>query len=139
MPASCHEPTFRGTDVTEYRADSGAASVRLDVEGPDDVAPLLGLAGDELTEVARRAHHHCATQVGKPHLDLGVGEARIDLPVELVDDFGRRGLWCADAVPAARLISRHELSASRNIWQSFRAHRGRYRERTQLAVPDVLD
>src|SRR5262245_35856840 len=71
-------------------------SLRLDVGGPDDVAPLLRLVGDELAKVGGREREHVATQVGKPHLDLGVGEARVDLPVELVDDFSRRVFWCAD-------------------------------------------
>jgi hypothetical protein len=39
----------------EYRLDSGSASVRPDVEGPDDVAPLLRLVSDELAEVGWRA------------------------------------------------------------------------------------
>ena len=35
----------------EYRAYSGSGSRRLDVEGPDDVAPLLRFVGDELAKV----------------------------------------------------------------------------------------
>ena len=37
-------------------------------------------------------------------------EGGVDLFVELVDDFGRRGFRCADAEPEARLISRHKLT-----------------------------
>src|SRR5262249_33877016 len=47
---------------------------RLDVEGPDDVAPLLRFVGDELAEVRGRAHKRCAAQVSKPRFRLGVGE-----------------------------------------------------------------
>ena len=50
-----------------------AASVRLDVEGPDDVAPLLDFVGDELAEVCGRDDKRRAPQVGKPRLQLGVG------------------------------------------------------------------
>ena len=76
-----------------------AASVRLDVEGPNDVAPLLRFVGDELGEVGGRARKHSATKVGKPHVHFGIGEARVDLLVELVDDLGRRVFRHADAVP----------------------------------------
>jgi len=54
-------------------------SLRLDVGVPDHLAPFLGLVGDELAKVGRREREHDATQVGKPRLDLGVGEASIDL------------------------------------------------------------
>src|SRR5262249_52886601 len=90
-------------------------SLRLDVGGPDDVAPLLRLVGDELAKVGGREREHVATQVGKPHLDLGVGEARVDLPVELVDDFSRRVFWCADALPAARFIVEHKFAHGRDV------------------------
>src|SRR4029453_11981558 len=101
---------FRLSEFMEYRLDSGSASVRLDVEGPDDIAPLLLFVRDVLSEVRGREHEHVATQVGKPRLDLGIGEASVDLLVELVDDLGRRGLRCADAGPEARLKARHELA-----------------------------
>jgi putative tryptophan/tyrosine transport system substrate-binding protein len=48
--ASSARPGFR--DFAErWNVDSGSASLHLDVEGPDDVAPLLGFVGDELAEV----------------------------------------------------------------------------------------
>jgi hypothetical protein len=37
---------------------------------------------DELAEIGRRAHHHCAAQVGKLCAQLGIGENRVDLLVE---------------------------------------------------------
>ena len=55
-------------------------SLRLDVEGPDEFAPLLRFVGDELAKVSGRGREHVATQVGKPRLDLGIGEASVDLP-----------------------------------------------------------
>jgi hypothetical protein len=78
---------------------------RLDVEGPDDVAPLLGFVGDELAKVGGREREHVATQISKPRLDLGISKASVDLLVELVDDLGRRGPRCADAEPTARLVA----------------------------------
>src|SRR5262249_40934436 len=117
-------PRFCGRDVMEYQPDSGSGSFRLDVEGPDDVAPLLSFVGDELAKVGGREHEHVATQVGKPRLDLRIGEASVDLSVELVDDLGRRGLRCAGAVPTARLVTWHELSHGRDVGQRVRAYRG---------------
>jgi hypothetical protein len=68
-------------DVMEYRPDSGSASLRLDVEGPDDVAPLLRFVGDELAKVGGRKREHGAAEIGKPRLDIGIGEASVDLLV----------------------------------------------------------
>ena len=42
-------------DVMEYRPDSGSDSLRLDVERPDNVAPLLRFVGDELAKVGGTA------------------------------------------------------------------------------------
>ena len=46
------------------------ASVRLDVEGPDDFAPLLRFVGDEFAEVGGRTDYRCATQIGERALIL---------------------------------------------------------------------
>jgi hypothetical protein len=78
---------IRETGVTEYFAES-SRSLRLDVGGPDHLAPLLGFVGDELTEIGGREREHLATEIGKPRLDFGIGEAGIDLPVELVNNVG---------------------------------------------------
>src|SRR5262249_1463000 len=72
-------------------------------------------------------------------LHLGIGEGGIDLFVELADDLGRRGLWCADAKPDARLVARHELSHRRDVRQRVRARRSGDCESAQLASPDVLN
>jgi hypothetical protein len=45
-------PHFRRTGVTEYLAGA-RGSLRLNVEGPDHLAPFLGLVGDELAEIGR--------------------------------------------------------------------------------------
>jgi hypothetical protein len=56
--------------------------VRLDASELDHLAPLLGFLGDQPAEILWRARHHCCAEVGKPRLQLGIGEARIDLAVE---------------------------------------------------------
>src|SRR5262245_61047572 len=47
-----------------WNIDSGSASVRLDVEGPDDLGPFLGFVGDELAKVGGRAGKNRAAQAG---------------------------------------------------------------------------
>jgi hypothetical protein len=69
-----------------WNIDSGSASLRLDVEGPDDVAPLLRFVGDELAEVGGRTDERCATQIGESRLDIMIGESGVGLLVELLDD-----------------------------------------------------
>ena len=59
QPSLSNENRHRLSGFMECRA---AASVRLDVEGPDDVAPLLRFVGDELAEVGGRARKHSATK-----------------------------------------------------------------------------
>src|SRR5262249_41254551 len=63
------------------------ALFRLEAGELDHLAPLLGFVGDELAKVSGREREHVATEVGKPRLDLGIGEASVDLLVEYVDDF----------------------------------------------------
>ena len=77
-------------------------SFGFDVGRPDYLSPLLGFVGDELAEVDGRERKHVATQIRKPHLDLGLSKASVDLLVELLDDLGRCGVWCADAEPSSR-------------------------------------
>src|SRR5262249_48880768 len=65
-------------------------SLGLDAREPHHLGPLLGFRGDEAAKVGGRARNHCTAQIGEPCLKLGIGEARIELSVELVDDLGRR-------------------------------------------------
>src|SRR5215831_1248662 len=105
---------IRLSGVTEYRIGT-AASVRLDVEGLDHLAPLLGFIGDVFSEVRGRAHKCRASQVSKPRFCVGVGEYHIDLPVELVDDLGGRSLWRAHAVPRTDLVAWDKLAYGRKV------------------------
>src|SRR5262249_31469054 len=99
---------------TLWNIDSGSASVHFDVEGADHLAPLLGFFSDELCEVGGRARQRLA-EVSQTDLHLGVGEGRVDLLVELLDDLGWRVPGNADAIPRRRLVARHEFSHSGDI------------------------
>jgi hypothetical protein len=95
--------------------DGVSASVRLDVGGPDHLAPLLCFGGNMLSELGWRTGKHDGAQVGKLLLDFWVGERGIDLSVELVDDLGRRVLGRADSLPAAGLVARHKFADGRDV------------------------
>jgi len=58
---------IRLTGFMECRRDDDGL-FRLDVGSPDHLGPLLGFVGDERADKGR------ASQVGKPRLDLGIGE-----------------------------------------------------------------
>src|SRR5262249_11148169 len=120
FPSRATPILIRGTGVTEYLAGA-RGSLCLDVEGPDHVAPLLCFAGDELAKVGWRVCEHVATQIRKPRLHLGIGQGRVDLRVELVDDLGGRSLRCADAEPDTRVVAGQDLADRRNIWQFLQA------------------
>src|SRR4029450_2665127 len=90
-----HQPHHRRLPRQRFSATkrygmSRAGLLRLDVGGLDHLAPFLGFVGDELAKVCGRDDKQRAPQVGKACLDLRIGEARVDLPVELINDFG----WC---------------------------------------------
>src|SRR6202023_957522 len=89
-------------------------SFRLDVRELDHLGPFLGFIGNELAEIGRRAGKWHGAQSGKPLLQGGIGEAGIDLLVELVDDVGRRVPGSAYAVEGARIVARYELRHGRN-------------------------
>src|SRR3954452_12732192 len=82
------------------------SSLRLDVGGPDHLAPFLGFFGDQLAELNRRSRQRRAAEVSETGLHLRVVESRVDLLVELVDDLGPRGLRYAEAVPITPLVAR---------------------------------
>ena len=101
VPVGGHQcPAIRRTGLMERQP----GSLRLDVGRPDHLASFVGLFGDELAEVGGRDDKRRASQVGKPCLDFGIGKARVDFLVELLDDLGRRGFRCADAEPETPLM-----------------------------------
>src|SRR5262249_57955085 len=81
------------------------ALLRLDARELHHLGPLLGFLGDELAELGRRTRNQRVPEVGKLRLQLGIGESRIDLLVERVDDFGRRPPRRADAIPQACFVA----------------------------------
>src|SRR5262249_41768827 len=90
-PIKCGSaPRFAERDL--WNIDRTAASVRLDVEGPDDLAPLFAVVSDELAEIGGRAKERPGAELGEPRLDFWIGEAGGYWLNEAVDKFWRRGL-----------------------------------------------
>src|SRR5262245_42958557 len=63
-----------------------SGSVHLGAGEPNHLGPFLGICGDKRAEVSGRACKHRVAEISDPRLHLGIGETRIDLLVELVDD-----------------------------------------------------
>src|SRR5262249_56411414 len=103
------------------------------------LAPLLGFLSDQLAEVSGRTRKDRATEVSEPRFHVGIGESRINLIVELIDDFDGRVFWRADPHPAGRLVARHELGHGWAAGQRVRARRGGYCERARTAGPGAVD
>src|SRR5262249_31309226 len=131
--------TRHSRNETLWKVSLRVRSVRLDAGELDHLAPLLRFVGYELSKVGRRAWKRGGAQVGKPHLHLGIGKARIDLVVELVNNLGRRVFRRADAGPEARLVAWQELTHGRDVRQCLRARRGGHRQRAKFAGSDVFD
>src|SRR4029077_6185948 len=104
---------MRVTGIVEYEK-SRLVLVGFDVGRSDHLAPLVCFLGNELAEVGGRAGKHGAARIGNPRPHLGIGEAGVDLDVELVDDLERRVLGRAQAIKSARLVARHEFAHGRN-------------------------
>src|SRR5262249_41594813 len=135
-----HPATRRSDNETLWKVSPSSAetsSLRLDVGGPDHLAPLLGFLSDELCEVGRLARKRGAAQLGEPRLDLGIGEARIDFLVKLVHYLGWSVLGCSDAGPITRLVARHKLIHGRDVGQFVPARRGGYCEHGQFTGLDI--
>src|SRR6185369_17693201 len=99
-----HRHPFHVAAPTTYRVRSAEAvtkSLRLDIRRSDDLAPLLGLVGNQCPKIGRRASQDHAAEFGDLGLELGISESRIDLLVEPLDNLDRRVPGRADAKKAA--------------------------------------
>jgi hypothetical protein len=86
-----------------------AGSLGFDPGRPDHLAPFLSFVGDQLVEVGGRAWERGDAQLSEPRLHLSIGERRIDLLVELVNNLSPRVFRRADASPETRLVAWHEF------------------------------
>src|SRR5262245_1638623 len=85
-------------------------SLRLRTGKIDDLAPFFRFFGHELPELGGRHWEHVGTQVAEPRFESRIGEGRVDLLVEQVDDLRGRVLRCAHALKRAGLEAGHEVA-----------------------------
>src|SRR5215472_3617294 len=109
--------------TTKFRGYPQCASVWLDVGSPDYLRPFVGFFGEELAVLGRRERERGVAEVGNPRPDPGIGEASVDLPVELIDNSGGCVPGCAEADPAASLIPRQEFGDGGDVRQRLHARR----------------
>src|SRR5215510_1291304 len=83
-----------------------ASSIRLNVGSTNHLAPLLGFVGDELSKLGGGAGKNRAAQFGEPRLDRRIGESRVDLLIEHIDDLDARSPGRSDSEPVTRLVAR---------------------------------
>src|SRR5215475_5724483 len=96
-----YDPTRKSRrEVVEYRT-----LFSLDACCSNHLAPLLGFVGNEFAELGGRECKRRAAQIGKPCLQLWVGEARVDHRVDLVNDTDGCVPRCAQPKHGARLIT----------------------------------
>src|SRR5579862_2506177 len=75
--------------------------LRLHPRRSDDLGPLLGFVGNQLCEFRGEATEGGGTECRKACLHLGIGKGRINLPIELLDDFFGRVPRRAEPSPRA--------------------------------------
>src|SRR5262245_66658141 len=102
-------PAIRRSDNGIYGIlDRVTASVRLDVEGPDDVAPLLGFLGDEPARVCGRDDKRRHTKTASRAFILGSARPPVDCLVGL--SMVSAGVFCGAPTPltGAGFVAGHD-------------------------------
>src|SRR5438128_1698530 len=94
---------------------AGSQLFKLDVRRADHLAPFLGRADDKLIKLGWRARKHGGGEVTDPRPDLGIGEPRIDLLVELIDHLDGRAPGSSNPNPGAGLETRLEIAERRDV------------------------
>src|SRR5262249_29945311 len=95
-------------------------SLPLDAGRLGPFGPFLGFGSDVLAEISGWATERCGAEVGKPRLHPGIGQGRVDCPVEGFDNLCRRALRRTEAAPEARLITRQEVAQGRDFRECLR-------------------
>src|SRR5262249_22717823 len=74
--------------------------LRFDTRELHHLSPFLGFLGDELGEVGRRAGRYLTAEFRHSRRHHRLGERRVDLPIEPLDDLARGALGNANAEEA---------------------------------------
>src|SRR5262245_40132367 len=115
-----------------------SGSFRLDARGFHHLGPFLSFGSEMRAELGRREQQRARTNLGKLGPDAGIGETRIHLAIEPLDDLTWRASRSPDAKPRRGFIARNRLCNGLNIGELIDARARRDRERPRRARPYVL-
>src|SRR3954468_1105782 len=90
-------------------------SLRLYACKLDHLGPFIDFPRDHASELGGRASSRRVTNVNQSRLQFRIGQAGIDLSVELFNDLGGYILGETDPIPAVRLVARHGLGDGRDV------------------------
>jgi hypothetical protein len=123
--------TFRGKPGRNGRA-CGRQYLRSATCATRSKGPAVPRTGTVLARLAARSEvSGCALRHGTT-ATLPLRDSRTS------DDFDRRALGRADAVPTARLVTRHKFAHGWDVRQYLQTRCGGYCERAQPTSPDIL-
>jgi hypothetical protein len=91
-------------------------SIRLDADCSNYFSPLLRFGSYMHAKLDRCEGHRCGMRFGEPSFNDRVFQSRGNFAIQSLNDLGGRILWRANSIPRTRLISRHGLRDSRQIW-----------------------
>ena len=133
QPGDCNSPNGRygifGRDRADHSALMPADLITLPHFSVSSAMSLPNSAGEPASTVPPRSASRA--------LNFGIGESRVDLLVELIDDLGRRVLRSADAEPCARLVARHEF-ARRSGCPAARPSASRWSPPSARSLPALM-
>jgi hypothetical protein len=92
-------------------------SLCFNVGGLDYLGPLLGRCSNKFCEFGLCAGEWSVAQLQCPRRELGLGNAKINLAVQSLDNISRSISWGADSLPRGSLVARQELADAWYVWQ----------------------
>src|SRR6476660_8457856 len=90
-------------------------SVRRSARKFHHLGPFLSFNADEFSKFDRRTCNQRGTKLSEPRLALGIGQDRVDLFIEPVDDLERSALRCVNPVPGARFVAWQKIANRRQL------------------------
>src|SRR5262249_12575722 len=91
--------------------------LRLDTRELHHLTPFPGCLADELGEAAGRAGKYFTAEFRHPRRHHRLGERRVDLPIEPLDDLARGALGSANAEEAGHRVARDNIANHWNVRQ----------------------
>src|SRR5215471_12101346 len=109
-------------------ASSADYSIQLGAGEGHDPAPLLSFIGQESSEIERGSGKWAPSQISEARLQNRVRQAKVDLSVQQLRNFGRCAARCPYPEPGACLISLHEIADRGYLRQRLRSVCGGHRQ-----------